>query len=39
MGPTDTDSIRDLSREIIEYLIAHPNISKDKITNIKGYYI
>ena len=36
MGPTNADSIREFSREIIEYLIAHPNVSKDKITNIKG---
>ncbi|MFW9942896.1 MAG: tRNA uridine(34) 5-carboxymethylaminomethyl modification radical SAM/GNAT enzyme Elp3 [Candidatus Thorarchaeota archaeon] len=39
MGTLDTknsEKVRRVSREIIEYLIMNPLISKDKITNLKG---
>jgi elongator complex protein 3 len=39
MGPIDTENsekVKHISREIIEILITNPQISKDKITNLKG---
>ncbi len=33
---SDSEKVKKLSREIIDYLIKHPNTSKQKITNIKG---
>jgi len=33
---TNTEKIEKVSREIIEYLIKHPQTSREKITNIKG---
>ena len=33
---TDSEKVRKISREIIEFLINNPKISRDKITNLKG---
>lgn len=33
---TDFEVKKKISRDIIEYLIKHPNTSRQKITNIKG---
>ncbi|MFX1478076.1 MAG: tRNA uridine(34) 5-carboxymethylaminomethyl modification radical SAM/GNAT enzyme Elp3 [Promethearchaeota archaeon] len=35
-GIDDNEKVRKISREIINYLIHHPKISRQKITNIKG---
>ena len=32
----NNENVRKISRDVIEYLLQHPNTSKDKITNIKG---
>ncbi len=33
---TNTGEIEEFSREVIGYLIKHPQTSRDKITNVKG---
>lgn len=33
---SDTEKVKKLSREIIDYLLKHPETTKEKITNIKG---
>ncbi len=32
----DSEKVKKISREIIDYLMQNPQISRDKITNIKG---
>ena len=33
---SDSEKVKKLSREIIDYLLKHPETTKEKITNIKG---
>ena len=33
---TNSEEIEKFSREVIHYLIKHPQTSRDKITNVKG---
>jgi len=33
---TDSEKVRRISREVINYLLKHPDTSRQKVTNIKG---
>ena len=33
---TDSETVKKISREIIDYLMSHPNFPHHKITNLKG---
>ncbi|HUW90822.1 MAG TPA: tRNA uridine(34) 5-carboxymethylaminomethyl modification radical SAM/GNAT enzyme Elp3 [Candidatus Nanopelagicaceae bacterium] len=35
---TDSETIKKISREIIDYLMIHPNFPQQKITNLKGKF-
>jgi elongator complex protein 3 len=35
---TDTETVKKISREIIDYLMIHPNFPQHKITNLKGKF-
>lgn len=35
---SDTETIRKIARDVIDYLINHPKTSREKITNIKGRF-
>jgi hypothetical protein len=35
---TDSETVKKISREIIDYLMIHPNFPQQKITNLKGKF-
>ncbi|MFX0070444.1 MAG: tRNA uridine(34) 5-carboxymethylaminomethyl modification radical SAM/GNAT enzyme Elp3 [Candidatus Hermodarchaeota archaeon] len=37
MENTNTEIVKKISREVINYLIKHPDTTRDKITNLKGW--